>query len=76
MLPTMQYNINNLRIILIILPIMQYTTHAYNPQIIPIMGIIHGFMYKIQFQIKIFSEICEDPRGAHQFFFSNLQIIL
>ena len=28
-------------------------------------------MYKIQFQSKIFSEICEDPRGAHQFFFKS-----
>ena len=28
-------------------------------------------MYKMQFQSKIFSEICEDPRGAHQFFFKS-----
>ena len=25
-------------------------------------------MYKIQFQIKIFSEFCEDPRGHINFF--------
>ena len=42
---------------------MHCTTH--NPWI---MGIICGFMYKIQFQTKTLSEFCEDPRGAHQFF--------
>ena len=62
----MQYTTHNLQIMAII---WDYT---HNPWII---GIICGFMYKIQFQTKIFSEFCEDPRGAHQFF-SNLQIIL
>ena len=28
-------------------------------------------MYKIQFQTEILSEICEDPRGAHQFFLKS-----
>ena len=34
-----------------------------------IIGKIRRFMDKIQFQTKNFSEFCEDPRGAHQFFF-------
>ena len=62
----MHYNTNNPWIIVIIQPIMQYNTHN-----LWIMSIIHGFMDKIQFQTKNFSEFCEDSRGAHQFFFKS-----
>ena len=42
--------------------------YRYNLQII---GIIRGFMLKNQFQTKTLSVFCEDPRGAHQFFFKS-----